>query len=171
MDCSTVIVAISTAAIDPGINADVTLGEGVIGGAIGAFFTTLVVAALLIVVSPAYTERTMNAILDRPFGAFLHGFALLIALILAVFLLAVTGIGILFAIPLLVIAYVVWAVGAAIAYLAIADRLVGHEEGWLKPVLVAAAVSGALAATGVGAILSFAIGAAGVGAVLGGWLD
>lgn len=171
MDGPTVVAATSAAAIDPGFTADVTLGESVVGGAIGAFVATLVVAALLITVSPTYTEHTMEAILDRPFGAFLYGFALLIALVLAVFLLAVTGIGILLAIPLLVIAYVVWAVGAAIAYLAIADRLVGHEEGWLKPVLVAAAVSGALAATGVGAILSFAIGAAGVGAVLGGWLD
>lgn len=171
MDGPTVISAISMSAIDSGLNVDVTLGESVIGGAIGAFFTTLVVAALLITVRPAYTEQTMEAILDRPFGAFLYGFALLILLFLAVFLLAITGIGLLLAIPLLVIAYVVWAVGAAIAYLAIADRLVGHEDGWLKPILVAAGVSGALAATGIGAILSFAIGAAGFGVVLGGWLD
>jgi hypothetical protein len=42
--------------------------------------------------------------------------------------------------------------------LAAGERLVGRGEGWLKPLLVAAAINGGL--------ISFAIGAAGFGAVL-----
>ena len=59
---------------------------------------------------------------------------------------------------------------AAVAFLAIADRLVDREDGWTKPLLIAAGLNGALALTGVGGIVSFGIGAAGFGAVLRDWL-
>jgi len=75
------------------------------------------------------------------------------------------------AIPLLIVAIVVWIVGAVIASLAIADRLIGHEDGWLKPLLVAGAINGGLALTGVRGIVSFAVGAAGLGTVLRAYLE
>jgi hypothetical protein len=153
--------------LDPVPGLDVTVGQGVAGGAVGAFLTTLAVAAILVAVRPAYVERMAGVVLDRPGSAFLYGLFLLVALFVSVLALAVTGIGLLVAIPLLVGAYVVWAVGAAVAYLAIADRLVGHDDGWAKAVLVAAALNGALAATGVGALVALVVGAVGFGAVLG----
>jgi len=60
---------------------------------------------------------------------------------------------------------------AAVLVWAVGDRLVGHEDGWLKPLAVGAGVNGALALTAVGGVLSFAVGAAGFGAVLRDWLE
>jgi hypothetical protein len=62
--------------------------------------------------------------------------------------------------------YVLWAVGSTVAFLAIADRLVDRGDDWLKPLLVAAAINGGLALTGVGGILALLVGIAGFGAVL-----
>ena len=164
---STVLVA----QVDPGVNVDIAFGEGVAGGAIGAFLTTLVVGAILIAVASEYTERMMGLVLDEPVDSFAYGILSLLVLFVLIILLIITVVGILIAFPLILVAYLVWAVGAAIAYLAIADRLVGHEDGWLKPLLVAAGINGLLVATGIGGILSICIGATGFGAVLKTWLS
>lgn len=165
------VPAFSTGTVDAPPGIDVTIGQGIAGGAVAAFLTTLAVAAVLVAVRPAYVERMTDAVLDRPASSFLYGLFLLLALFVSVFVLATTGIGLLLAIPLLLVAYVVWAVGGAVAYLAIADRLVGHGDGWLKAILVAAALNGALAATGVGGVVALAIGATGFGAVLDDWFE
>lgn len=136
------------------------------GSAVGAFLTTLVVGAILVAVVPDYTETKMAELLDEPVSSFVYGLVCLVFFALVIFVLVITIFGILLAIPLLLVLYVVWAVGAAIAFLAIGDRLVGHEDGWAKPLLVAAGVNGVLTVTGVGSILTFAIGAAGFGTVL-----
>jgi hypothetical protein len=154
-----------------GFDVDVTLGQGLVGGAVGAFLTTLVVGAIAVAVFPERTERLMARVLDDPVGSFAYGLLCVVGLFVAALVLVFTIIGIVVAFPLLLVAYVVWAVGAAVAYLAIADRLVGHEDGWLKPLLVAATINGALAATGVGSILAVAIGITGFGAVLQPYLD
>ena len=152
------------------VNVGVEPAFGVVGGAVGAFLTTLVVGAILIAVAPGYVERTMATVLDEPVESFLYGLLCLVAVVVVTILLVVTLVGILLAIPLGLVAYVVWAVGAAVAFLAIADRLVDREDGWTKPLLIAAGLNGALALTGVGGIVSFGIGAAGFGAVLRDWL-
>lgn len=157
---STVLIA----QLDLGV--DVAFGEGVVGGAVGAFLTTLVVGAILVAVASEYTERLMGVVLDEPVGSFGYGILSLLVLFVLIILLVITVIGIVIALPLLLVAYVVWAVGAAIAYLAIADRLVGHDDGWLKPLVVAAGINGLLVVTGIGSILAICIGAAGFGAVL-----
>ncbi|WP_232702369.1 hypothetical protein [Halobacterium wangiae] len=149
-----------------GSGVDVTVGEGLAGGAVGAFLTTLVVGAIAVAVFPERTEALMEAVLDDPVGSFAYGLLVSIALFVVAVVLVLTIVGILVAIPLLLVAYVLWAAGAAVAYLAIADRLVGHEDGWLKALLVAATINGLLAATGVGAIVAVCIGIAGFGAVL-----
>lgn len=154
----------------PNVDVGVDPGVGVVGGAVGAFLTTLVVGGIMLAVVPGYTERTMGTLLDEPVGVFVYGIVALLAVVLLTIVLAITVIGILFAIPLALIGYVVWAVGAAVAYLAIGDRLVGHDDGWVKPLLVGAGINGALALTGIGGIVAFGIGAAGFGAVLRDWL-
>jgi hypothetical protein len=136
------------------------------GSAVGAFLTTLVVGAILVAVVPDYTERKMASLLDEPVSSFLYGFVSLIFFALVVFVLAITIIGILIAVPLALLLSLVWAVGASIAFLAIGERLVGRDGGWTKPLLVGAGSNGALALTGIGGIVTFAIGAAGFGAVL-----
>ena len=59
--------------LDPVPGLDVTVGQGVAGGAVGAFLTTLAVAAILVAVRPAYVERMAGVVLDRPGAAFLYG--------------------------------------------------------------------------------------------------
>ncbi|WP_226041021.1 hypothetical protein [Natrinema sp. DC36] len=151
---------------NPGVDIDIGTTNGLLGGAITAFLTTLVVGAILVAVVPEYTERMIVDVLDDPVGSFAYGIVSLLALALVILLLVITIVGILVAFPLGLLAYLVWAIGAAIASLAIAERLVGREDGWLKPLVVAAGINGILAVTGVGAILSICIGAAGFGAVL-----
>ncbi len=165
------VAATMVAQAGSGFDVDVTLGQGLAGGAVGAFLTTLVVGAIAVAVFPERTERLMTAVLDDPVGSFAYGLLCVVGLFVAALVLVFTIIGIVVALPLLLVAYVVWAVGAAVAYLAIADRLVGHEDGWVKPLLVAATINGVLAATGVGSILAVAIGIAGFGAVLRPYFD
>jgi hypothetical protein len=157
--------------LQAGIDIDLGPTVGVVSGAVGAFLTTLVVGAILVAVVPDYTERTMAAVLDSPVGTFLYGIVCLVFVVLVTFVLVITGIGILVAIPFALAAFLVWAVGASIAFLAIGERLVGRENGWPRPLLVAAGINGALALTGIGGIVAFAVGAAGFGAVLRDWLE
>lgn len=140
--------------------------SSLVGGAIGAFLTTLVVGGIMVAVAPAYTERRMVDLVAEPVNSFLYGLVALVVLVILTVVLVITLVGILLAIPLAIVTYVVWAVGAAIAYLAIGERLVGREDGWLKPLLVGAAINGVLALTGIGGLVAFGIGAAGFGAVL-----
>ena len=158
------------AQIGPNVDVGVEPGAGLVGGAVGAFLTTLIVGGILVAVAPGYTERMGASVLEEPVGAFVYGVVALLALVVVTLLLAITIVGILLAVPLALVAYVVWAVGAAVAYLAIGDRLVGHEDGWLKPLLVGAAINGVLTVTGIGGLIAFGIGATGFGAVLRNWL-
>jgi hypothetical protein len=139
----------------------------VVGSAVGAFVTTLVVGAILVAVAPEYLERMIDTVREEPVGSFIYGLVCLAFVVLVAIVLVFTVIGILVAVPFILLSVLVWAVGAAIAYLAIAERLVGREDGaWLKPLLLAAGLNAALALTGVGGIVAFGIGAAGFGAVL-----
>ena len=150
------------------INVDVDFNPafGLAGGAVGAFLTTLVVGAILVALAPDYTTARMTAGVENPLGAFVYGILVFLFLALATFILAITLIGIIVALPLALLLYVLWALGSTIAFLAIADRLVGHEDGWTKPLVVAAAINGGLAFTGIGGILAFVVGAVGFGVVL-----
>lgn len=148
---------------DPGVNVDISTGVG--GGAVGVFVTTLVVGALLIALAPTFTDRVGDALVAEPVNSLLYGIMSLIALVLLIVLLVITIIGILVAIPLIFVAYVIWAVGSAIAFMTIGERLVDSDD-WKIPLLVGALLNGGLALTGVGGIVSLGIGAAGFGAVL-----
>jgi hypothetical protein len=165
------VAATLVAQAGSGLDVDVTLGQGLVGGAVGAFLTTLVVGAIAVAVFPERTERLMARVLDDPVNSFAYGLFSVLALFVVAILLVFTVVGIVVALPLVLVAYVVWAVGAAIAYLAVADRLVGHEDGWLKALLVAATINGALAATGVGGLVAVVVGITGFGAVLQPYLD
>jgi len=138
--------------------------------AVGSFLTTLAVGAILVAVVPEFTERTMASVVEEPIGSFAYGIASLILLALVIGILVLTIVGIVLAAPLALLAYLVWAVGASIAFLAIADRLVGHESGWTKPLLIGAGLNGLLTLTGIGGLVTFGFGAAGFGAVLRGYL-
>lgn len=148
---------------DPG-GVDPTVGLG--GGAVGTFLSTLVVGALLLVLAPDWTRGRIRQVASNPFGSFLYGLVVLVVAGFVIFLLFITILGILVAVPLAIVLYFAWVVGAVIAYLAIADRFVDVEDDWVIALVVAAALNGVLTLTGIGAVLSFCIGAAGFGTLL-----
>lgn len=136
-------------------------------GAISTFLTTLLVGAILVALAPGYTERKMDELRENVVGSFLYGLVSLVFFVLVVFVLLITIIGIPLALLFGLLVFVAWVFGAAIAFLAIADRLVDHDEGsWLVPLVVAAAINGGLTLTGIGALVSLCIGAAGFGVVV-----
>jgi hypothetical protein len=151
-----------------GSDIDIQIGteQTLFGGAVSAFFTTLVVGALLVAFAPEYTERMIDEVFEDPVGPFLYGIMVLLLLGVLIFLLVISIIGILFAIPLLIVAVLVWAAGSSLALLGIADRLVDHEDGWLVPLLVAAAINAGLALSGIGGLISLVLGALGFGTIL-----
>lgn len=149
--------------------ADVSVGTtptSVAGGAIGAFLTTLLVGVILVAVAPEYTEIRMAQVLDDPVGTFVYGVVALVFVVLVSIVLVLSIIGVIVAVPFAIRAWVLWAAGSVVAFLAVADRLVGHEDGWTTPLVVAAGLNGLLAVTGIGGVVSFCVGAAGFGAVL-----
>lgn len=148
---------------EPNVNRG---GPSLVGAAASAFFTTLIVGAILVTFAPDYTDRMTGKVADNAISSFLYGFLVLIVLVLVGFILAITIIGLLVAIPLLLVAYLVWAIGATIGFMTIGARLVGREDGWVKPLAVGAAINGGLALTGIGGIVSFIIGAIGFGAII-----
>lgn len=139
---------------------------GLVGSAIGSFLTTLLVGAIMIALAPEYTERRMATVRDDPVGCFVYGFLAILVLIVLTILLFVTIVGIIVAIPLALLAFIAGAVGAAIAYLTIGERLVGREDGWTKPLVVGAGIAGGLSLVPLGGLVAFAIGTAGFGAIL-----
>jgi hypothetical protein len=161
---------VSPVIVDFLLQIDVDVGfdpaAGLAGGAVGAFLTTLVVGAILVALAPDYTVDRMTAVLEDPLGSFVYGIVVFLLLAVLAFVLVLSIVGILVVIPLVLVVYVLWAVGSTVAFLAIADRLVDRGDDWLKPLLVAAAINGGLTLTGVGGILALAVGAAGFGAIL-----
>lgn len=160
------LLLVADVVLQNGFEFDLTPGAGLVSGAIGSFATTLIVGGILVILAPDYTERMMGEALENPLLSFLYGFILLIALVVAIVILVLTIVGILVVIPLVILAYLAWAVGVTVVLLAIGERLVGLEDGWLKPLLVAAAINGLLALSGVGGLVSFVIGAWGFGTVV-----
>jgi hypothetical protein len=139
---------------------------GLAGGAVGTFLTTLLVGAVLVALAPDYVRTRVADVVDQPAGCAVYGAVALIFLALATVVLAVTVVGLVVAVPLALATYFAWAVGSAVAFLAVGDRLVGHANGWPAPLLVGAAVNGLLALTGVGGLVSLVVGAVGFGAVV-----
>lgn len=177
-----------------GVDVDVDVGTGIGGGAGGALLTTLIVGALLIALAPDFTEERVATVWDDWGGSFLWGLIGIGGVIAISILLVISLIGILFVIPFLILAYVAWAVGATIAFLAAGERLadafgIGVREDrsrssdeWgdtstddrerddqrdkLVPLLIAAVLNGGLTATGIGGLVSLGIGMVGFGALL-----
>ena len=148
------------------LSVDIDPGAGLLGGAVGAFALTVVLGAIMVAVAPRYTESKMASLRRDPVGAVVYGIALVIAVALVALLLLFSVVGIPVVIVLFVPLVLIWGIGSAIAFLAIAEGLLDGEGEWLLPLLVAGALSGGLALTGIGGVVSFCIGAAGFGAVL-----
>jgi hypothetical protein len=143
---------------------DPAVGLG--SGGVGTFLSTLVVGALLFVFAPKWTRGRMHRVGHDPFGSLVYGLVALVLAGVVVFLLFITIIGVFVAVPLAIVLYLVWVVGAVIASLAIADQFVDVDDDWVVALVVAAALNGVLTVTGIGGLVSFCIGAAGFGTLL-----
>lgn len=160
------VAAADIAQVATDADLPVRTGIGLAGSAIWTFVTTAVLGGILVALSPEYAKGRMVDVTSEPLESVLYGILALLGVVALAVVLFVTLIGIPIALLLLLGAYLLWIFGAVIAYLAIADRLVGTEDGWLKPLLVAGAINGVLVLTGIGGLVSFVIGAAGFGAVI-----
>jgi hypothetical protein len=77
--------------------------------AISTFFRTLVGSVLLVASASDYTERMRGDIFEDSAGPFLYGIMILL------FLLVISIIGILFVVPLVIITILIWAAASALA--------------------------------------------------------
>jgi len=155
------------------VNVDVSLLAepfSLLGAAAAAFLTTLVFGALLVAFGPGYVERMTETVAEDPLNSLAWGVFVLLAAGVMTVALSITGIGLVVAIPLVFAVWVTWGFGSAVAFLAVGERLVGTEDGWLKPLAVGSLINGALALSGVGALVSLLVAAAGFGALVGDWL-
>ena len=98
-------------------------------GLVGGALTTLLVDAILVVLAPDWARDRVAEVVEPPLGSLGYGLALLVFVVLVAVVLAVTIVGLVVALPLALVAYLAWAVGSAVAFLAVGDRLVGHADG------------------------------------------
>jgi len=105
------------------IDVAVDPAAGVLGSAGAAFLTTLLVGAILIALWPAATDRRMATVWEEPLDSFLWGLVGIGGVLVLSILLVISIVGILVVIPFLIAAYLAWAVGSTVAFLAIGDRL------------------------------------------------
>ncbi|WP_084177321.1 hypothetical protein [Natrinema saccharevitans] len=131
--------------------------------AIGAGLVTLVVGGLLVAVAPDSTRRQTDRALESPGIAFAYGIASLVAVIGASVLLAITVIGLVLAIPLLLVFALVALVAGEYGYLAV-GRLVSDNR--LLALGCAIVVSVAVGSVPVlGPVVGFVISSIGLGTV------
>lgn len=130
---------------------------------------TLVVGGLLVALAPNTTQRCTDRALETPGAAFAYGFGCLIAVIGLAIVLAITVIGLVVAIPLLLLFALVSVIAGEFGYLAV-GRLV--NDGWSSALGFAIVVSAFVGAVPVlGTLVGFVLTSIGVGTVAMGVLS
>lgn len=129
---------------------------------LSAALVTLVVCGLFIALAPRYTRRVTDLALERPGSAFLIGLVVSIAIIVVAVFLAITVIGMIIAIPMLLVFGVVAFLTAELAFLAM-GRLASDD--WTVALLVAVGIAWFVGAIPVfGSLLGFVLACLGFGA-------
>lgn len=139
----------------------------------GTFLGTLIVGGLLVALAPDFVEDVIETVEDELGTSFLWGVGVFVALILVTIVLFITIVGIIVAIPLLIVTGILYLVGSAIVFVAIGDRILdaADTEGsrWAD-LVVGALVAAVIAAIPViGGLANFVINAVGVGAIVYRW--
>ncbi|QCS41390.1 hypothetical protein [Natrinema versiforme] len=129
--------------------------------AIGPAAVTLVIGGLLIIVSPDGTRRRTDRALESPGAAFVYGLASLIGVIGASVLLAITVIGLVLAIPLLLGYVFVLIVAGELGYLAVGRLAADAWPAALAVAIIVAALVGLVPI--LGGLVGFVIGMIGMG--------
>lgn len=160
MECVSTLLLILQTDVSISFGGDTAAGIGI--SAIGAFLGTLIAGEVVLSTRLERLNRSMSFVDEHPLRSFFTGVVpfvvgAVVVLVFPSFAIAlVIGLG----------WYVLWSIGAAIASLTLAERIVGSDEDWTKPLVLGAALIGGLTLTGVGGIVAFCIGAAGLGAAL-----
>lgn len=160
----------TTPPIAPGA-AEQLLGSWM--SAVGTFLGTLVVGGLLLLLVPAFVERSIETIEEEPGQSFVWGLGIGILLVIVLLGLVITIVGIVIAIPLLLVMAVVWFVGSAIVFIYLGERLADAadvETSRWGHLLVGAVLTTVIAAVPfVGGLINFVINVFGVGAIVFRW--
>ncbi len=137
--------------------------------AVGAGLVTLVVGGLLLAVAPDSTRRQTDRALESPEIAFAYGVASLVAAIGASVLLAITVIGVVFAIPLLLVSALVALVAGEYGYLAVGRLVSDNRPLALGSAIVVSVAVGAVPV--LGPVVGFLISSVGLGTVVMAFLE
>jgi len=87
--------------------------------AIGGFVFTLLVGGVTLALAPGYVDRVVRQVSEETFGSFLRGVGVMALVIGLAVILAMTVVGIVVAIPLLLVFAVLAIVGNALGYLSL----------------------------------------------------
>lgn len=127
------------------------------GRAIVVMLVTLVVGGGLITFAPTFTDRTTRLVHEKPIETLLYGFAIGVVLTIVLFVLIVTFVGILLAIPLALLTLVLSEIG----YLALGRTV---SDNWGIALLVAMGASAVVGGVPIlGALLGIVLGSFGLG--------
>lgn len=168
------IVALGLAAVDVGAAQALEDPGGGVGGmevlveAVVSGGFTLVVAGLLVAVSPEYCDRTTARIRRNPIGSFAVGFGISLLLLVLAVVLVVSVVGIvllLFLVPVVVVLLVVGELGLLAVGRTVAD-------GWGPALVVAVAVGVIVGGVPLlGGLMGFVLSCMGIGAAYAEYSD
>lgn len=140
---------------------------------LSVFTRVLSSAAITLVAGGAYfvfardsAEATMRRARDDPLECFLWGLGIGIAVLIVTVLLAITVIGLIVAIPLIIVFAVVELAAQAVVFVLVFESLLGSKPPTGKALVGAAVLAGILSAIPlIGPLVSFIVGSVGVGAL------
>jgi hypothetical protein len=170
---SLLCLAVAPASAQSWVTSDLAPEVGIPLQFVGSLLVYVVAGAIVVAVSPEYTERMAARVRDDAATSFISGLVALVVTIVAAFLLAITIIGLLVVIPGMLALVVVQIVGNTAALVALGS--VTTERGRGSP--FAALVIGALLLSAVslvpilGGIVRFVVQMVGLGAVVGSYWE
>lgn len=127
---------------------------------------TLLAGGAFFVFARETADATIRQARDDPFGSFIWGLGIGLAVIVGGFLLGITGIGLLIAIPLLLVFAVVAIATQAVMFVMVFESLLDSTPPIGKALVGAAVLAGILSAIpALGPLASFVIGSIGIGAL------
>lgn len=145
----------------PGLGIGVRFGLGLV--------VNLVVGALALAVARQKTDEIVSDARTRPIAAILTGLGFAVVVGVVVFVLAITGVGLLLAIPILLALIPLGIVGSAITCLTVGKVLVdgvGVDSYWAALGIGAVIVAVVNAIPVVGLLFSLTVGSVGTGVIV-----
>jgi hypothetical protein len=148
------------------------VGAELLGRAVGSLVGTLVAGGAAVLVAPDYSADVVERVRRRPAGTVLVGVATLVGVVVATVALALTVVGVVVAIPGLVVFGVIAAVAGALGWVAVGRTLLGGTASLASGLLVGTVLSLLIGLVPIlGGLVAFLVSSAGLGAVVSRHLD